>query len=275
MLTHNRRSFVAGALALASPRLALPQSEGGGGFILGVASYSLRKFSRTQAIAMLKEMNVDTVSIKEFHLPYKSSKAELEAGRKEFDEAGIRVASGGVIGLTKNDDADIRMYFEYAKTCRMPMIIIAPTHETMPKIESFVKEYNIKVAIHNHGPEDKHFPAPQDALRVIKGMDRRIGVCIDAGHTVRTNTDVIKSIVEAGDRLFDMHIKDLRSLSGKDSQCAVGEGAMPIAAMFKQLRKMNYRGTVNLEYEIKADAPLPGMKESFSYMRGVLAGLKA
>ena len=31
--------------------------------------------------------------------------------------------------------------------------------------------------------------------------------------------------------------------------------------------------TIHLKYEIDADNPLPGMKQSFAYMRGVLAGL--
>jgi sugar phosphate isomerase/epimerase len=241
---------------------------------LGVASYSLRKLSRAQAIAAIKELKTPFVNIKEFHLPYKSSANELAAGRKEFESAGLQIVGGGTISLKEDTDEDLRKYFEYAKVCGMPLMVIAPTQQTMPRIERFVKEYNIKVAIHNHGPEDKYFPAPQDALKVVKNMDPRVGLCIDAGHTARTGVDVVKSIAEAGSRLLDMHIKDLRSLSDKDSQCRVGEGAMPIAGIFKQLKKMNFQGTVNLEYEIDADNPLPGMVQSFAYMRGVLAGLR-
>jgi len=143
----------------------------------------------------------------------------------------------------------------------------------MPRIERFVKEYNIKVAIHNHGPEDKHFPTPQSALRIVKDMDARCGICIDVGHAARAGADVVESIREAGARLFDMHIKDLRAIQ-KDSGCAVGEGVLPITAMFKELKRMNYAGTVSLEYEIEEDNPFTGMKASFAYMRGVLAGLR-
>jgi sugar phosphate isomerase/epimerase len=70
-----------------------------------------------------------------------------------------------------------------------------------------------------------------------------------------------------------MHIKDLRDLKAKDSQCIVGEGVIPIPDIFRRLIAMRYSGYVNLEYEIDADDPLPGMKQSFAYMRGVLAGL--
>ena len=156
----------------------------------------------------------------------------------------------------------------------MPMMNIGPTAKTLPIIEKFAKQYDIKIALHNHGPEDKHFPAPSDGLKMMKDMDPRMGVCIDVGHTTRTGKDLLEEITAAGPRLLDMHIKDLKDLKNKDSQCDVGDGAMPITAIFKQLKKMNYQGVVHLEYEINADNPVPGMLRSFAYMRGVLAGLK-
>jgi sugar phosphate isomerase/epimerase len=129
------------------------------------------------------------------------------------------------------------------------------------------------VAIHNHGTEDHNFPSPYDVLAVVKDMDPRMGLCIDIGHTVRTGTDVVKAVLDAGPRLHDMHAKDLRDLKAKDSQVIVGEGAIPIPAIFRALDTIHYQGYVNLEYEIDAADPLPGMKQSFAYMRGVLAGL--
>jgi sugar phosphate isomerase/epimerase len=273
----HRRRFITAAGALLSLNgkmsLSAPNSTHSSDLKLGVASYSLRKLSRAQAIAAVKELKTPYLNIKEFHLPYNSTPAELEAGRKEFENAGLQIAGGGTISLKEDSDSDIRKYFEYAKRSGMPLMVIAPTQQTMPRIERFVKEYNIKAAIHNHGPEDKFFPAPQDALKVVKNMDPRVGLCIDVGHTARTGVDVVQAIAEAGPRLLDMHIKDLRSLSDKDSQCRVGEGAMPVVGIFKQLRKIKYQGMVNLEYEIEAENPIPGMIQSFAYMRGVLDGL--
>ena len=273
----HRRRFITAAGALFSLNgkmsLSAPNSTHSSDLKLGVASYSLRKLSRAQAIAAVKELKTPYLNIKEFHLPYNSTPAELEAGRKEFENAGLQIAGGGTISLKEDSDSDIRKYFEYAKRSGMPLMVIAPTQETMPRIEHFVKEYNIKAAIHNHGPEDKFFPAPHDALKVVKNMDPRVGLCIDVGHTARTGVDVVHAIAEAGPRLLDMHIKDLRSLSDKDSQCRVGEGAMPVVGIFKQLKKIKYQGMVNLEYEIDAENPVPGMIQSFAYMRGVLDGL--
>jgi sugar phosphate isomerase/epimerase len=243
------------------------------GLKLGVASYSLRELSRADAIAAVLALRAKYVNIKSFHLPYESTPEEMAAGRRAFEDAGLEIVGGGVITLQQDDDDDIRTYFEYAKAAGMPLMIIAPTPTTMPRIERFVQEYDIAVAIHNHGPEDPHFPGPRDALAVIRDLDPRVGLCVDLGHTARTGVDVVEALAEAGDRLLDIHAKDLENLLDRDSQCIVGEGAMPMPAIFRQLAAMGYAGCVNLEYEIDAQHPLPGMQRSFAYMRGLLHGL--
>jgi len=253
------------------------RSAGGpGSFVrLGVASYSLRNLSRADAIAAIQALRTPYVNIKSFHLTYESTVEELAAGRREFEAAGLQIVGGGTITLGKDEDDDIRTYFEYAKQSGMPLMVIAPIPEALPRIERFVRQYDIKVAIHNHGPEDQYFPGPRDALAVIRDMDPRVGLCVDLGHAARTGVDVVEAIAEAGDRVLDIHMKDLRDLTDRGSQCIVGQGAMPIPEIFRQLDRMRYAGYVNLEYEIDADDPLPGMKESFAYMRGVLAGMRS
>jgi sugar phosphate isomerase/epimerase len=274
----NRREFVVGAAGIP---IAAQFGFGGAAadnlhsesLKLGVATYSLRKIPRTQAIEMIKKMGVTNVNVKENHLPYKDSPEQLRAGCKEFADAGLKIVAGGTISLAKDDDADMKKYFDYARTCGMPVIICAPTKETLPRLERFVKEYDIRAAIHNHGPEDKHFPSPYDVLNAVKNLDSRVGLCIDVGHTMRTGADVVKSIADAGSRLYNMHIKDLADPKGKGSQVEVGKGAMPIVAIFRQLKKMKYAGDIDLEYEIHENNPFEGMLESFAYMRGVLDAL--
>jgi sugar phosphate isomerase/epimerase len=241
---------------------------------LGVASYSFRKFSRADAIKGIKALKIQYVNIKDFHLALKSTPEEIAAARKDFEDAGIKIIGIGNVSFAKNDEAEMKRNFEYAKQLGAPLIVMAPTMETLPGIEKLVKEYNIKAAIHNHGPEDKHFPSPESVLSAVKNMDPRMGLCMDIGHSVRAGSDIVAAAKEAGPRLHDMHTKDLADLSNKDSQVAVGDGVIPIVALFKQLKKMNYKGGVMLEYEVEADNPLPGMQKSFSYMKGVLDGLK-
>ena len=265
---------VRAALATGRPSVVLPPTEDVG-VKLGVASYSLRNFSREKAIEMTKALGTPYINFKSVHLPYDASPAEIAAARAEVDAAGLHIVGGGLVTFETDTDDGVRKYFDYAKAAGMPVMVSTCHPGVLPRIERFVKQYNIKIAIHNHGPEDKDFPSPYDVLKVVKAMDPRIGLCIDVGHTVRTGTDVVRAVVDAGPRLLDMHVKDLRDLKVMESQCIVGEGKIPIVEIFRQLRAMRYAGYVNLEYEIDADDPLPGMKQSFAYMRGVLAGLGA
>jgi sugar phosphate isomerase/epimerase len=115
--------------------------------------------------------------------------------------------------------------------------------------------------------------SPLDVLKAVKGMDPRIGCCIDVGHTVRAGTDVVQAIHETGPRLFNVHMKDLTNFASKESQVAVGDGIMPVRKMFEALIAAGYKGFVDLEYEIHPDDPMPGVIASFAYMRGVLAGM--
>ena len=243
------------------------------GVKLGVASYSLRNFPRAKAIEMTKALGTPYINLKSVHLPYELSLAEIAAARQEIEAAGLQIVGGGTITFETDTDEGVQKYFDYAKAAAMPVMVSTCHPSVLPRVERFAKRYDIKVAIHNHGPEDEHFKSPYDVLKAVKGMDARLGLCMDIGHTVRTGTDTVRAAADAGPRLLDMHAKDLRDLNVKESQCIVGEGKIPIAALFRQLEKMRYAGYVNLEYEIDADDPLPGMKQSMAHMRGVLAGL--
>jgi sugar phosphate isomerase/epimerase len=276
----SRRNFLgaaagaAGLSALSAPTASAVIEAEPWGMKLGIATYSLRSFDRATAIAMLKKLQVKYISIKDVHLKLTESAEELQQHRKEFDDAGFIVTSGGNVDMTKVVTIeDLRPKFEYAKNARLPMMVCAPTHENIRNVEALVKEYNIRIAIHNHGPEDKHFPTPQSVLEVVRKLDKRCGLCMDIGHSSRAGADIVKSVAEAGDRLFDMHVKDLADATKKESQVDIGDGVLPFPALFKQLKKMGYTGCVNMEYEINAKDPMVGMLRSLSYERGVLAGL--
>ena len=240
---------------------------------LGVASYSLRDFPLEKALDMIKVLRTPYVNFKSVHVPYDKSPDELAALRKSIEAAGFTIVGGGTITFDKDTDADVEKYFAYAKAAGMPTIVCTGDPSVLPRVEKFAKQYDIKIAIHNHGTEDHHFPSPYDVLKYVKGMDPRMGLCIDVGHTVRTGTDVVQAVLDAGPRLHDMHMKDLADMSSRDSQVAGGDGMLPIPGIFRALQTINYPGYVNLEYEINPKDPLPGMQVSFAYMRGVLAGM--
>lgn len=241
---------------------------------LGLASYTFRNFSRAQMIGFLKELNVLALNAKDVkdHLPMDlQSEASAMA---EYAAASIKLHAAGTIYFPKDEDADIRSKFEYCKRAGIGVIVAGdPAAETLPRIENFVKEYDIRFAIHNHGPEDRLWHSPLDVLKAVKSLDPRIGCCIDVGHTVRAGTDVVQAIHEVGARLFNVHMKDLTNFQSKESQVPVGEGIMPVRKIFDALGTIKYKGFVDLEYEVHPDDPMPGVIESFAYMRGVLADL--
>jgi sugar phosphate isomerase/epimerase len=241
---------------------------------LGLASYTFRNFTRAQMIGFMKELNLQALNAKDVkdHLPMDPA-AEAQA-LADYKGAGIALHAAGVVSLATDSDDDMRSKFEYIKRAGLSVLVAGdPAPQALPRVEKFVKEYDIRVAIHNHGPEDKLWPSPLDVLKAVQSMDPRMGCCIDVGHAVRAGTDIVAAIHTVGPRLFNLHMKDLTDFHDKESQVAVGDGKMPVRDIFKALIAMKYRGFVDLEYEVHADDPMPGVSKSYAYMRGVLAGM--
>ena len=239
---------------------------------LGLASYSAREFSLDQALEWAKAMGVKYMTFKDVHVPRTDPPEKTRALRQKIEAAGITIMGGGTITI-KNDPAQIKKEFEYAKNAGFPLIYTDPDPAALDTMEELAKSYDIRCVIHNHGPENKHWPRPQDAYAAVKSRDKRMGLCIDIGHTLRTGTDPIAACRECRDRLYDMHVKDLASPTEKESQVEVGRGVIDFPKLFRTLIEIGYQGQVGLEYEIKPKDPLPGMIESMAYMRGVLAAV--
>jgi len=279
MTSPTRRSFLGTAAALPAVAAASTHPADGSGphhwtdLKLAVATYSLRKFSRSAAIDIVRGLGIKYVNVKSFHMPYYLSADDLKAARAEFARAGLEIVAGGNISLKSDDPSELEQYFKYAVAAGMPVMVCAPKHSNLGHIEKLAIKYDRKMAIHNHGPEDKFFPAPSDVMKHVKDMDPRMGLCVDIGHAVRTGADILEEIDGAWDRVYDFHVKDLTDFTKKESRVDVGDGKMPIADIFKMLKKRKYEGVVGLEYEVVADHPQLGMAKSFSYMRGVLDGL--
>jgi sugar phosphate isomerase/epimerase len=272
-----RSGVLAGAAATASRfSFGAPSQETGkpSPIRLGIASYTFRNFTRAQMLGFMQQLGMHDLNVKDVkdHLP---TDPDQEAkALADYASNGIKLHAAGTIYFRKDEDEDVRAQFEYCKRAGISVIVAGdPTPETLPRVEKFAKQYDIRIAIHNHGPEDKVWPSPLDILKSIKSMDPRIGCCIDIGHTVRAGTDVVEAIRAAGPRLFNMHFKDLTELSDKESQVAVGRGKLPIREIFQEMIRIEYKGFADLEYEVHGDDPMPGVIESIAYMRGVLTGM--
>jgi len=240
----------------------------------GIATYTFRNFTRAQMLGFLKQLEVTSINCKDTkdHLP--SDPVEEAKALADYAAAGTALHAAGTIYFPKDEDDDIRAKFEYCKRAGIKVIVAGdPKPEVLPRIEKFIKEYDIRVGIHNHGPEDKVWPSPLNVLAAVKGMDPRLGCCIDIGHCVRAGTDIVEAIHAVGPRLFNMHVKDLTSFDSRESQVAVGRGIIPFREMFEALIATRYAGFIDLEYEIHADDPMPGVIESMAYMRGMVGGM--
>ncbi len=270
---HFIKSLALGAVAAGTASFkALSPMEGhvyeADGLTLGLASYTLRKYSLDEVLEIMQRLNLKDVAFKSFHLPYESTDEELRYISDKVKARGINLYGGGVIYMKTPEEVD--KYFHYAKAAGLKMIIGAPDHQLLPLIEQKVKETDIKLAIHNHGPEDAIFPSPQSVFEKIKTLDNRIGLCIDTGHTFRLKLDPATEIKKYRDRLFDVHLKDIDAQEADGQNLEIGRGKMDIPSILSALKEINYQGVIGIEYEKDGDHAIYGLAESVGYVRGLM-----
>ena len=244
------------------------------GFKAGIASYTFRKMSLENTIAALQKLDLKYISIKDFHLSLKSTAAERQAAVEKLKAAGITPLSCGNITMD-NTEESVRNAFQYAKDCGIPTIVCSPHPDSMPILDKMVKEYDIKLAIHNHGPEDKRFPSPYDVWKAALNYDKRIGLCIDVGHTARAKVDPAEAIIKCKDRLYDLHFKDIDTTEPKGTTIPAGRGVLDLASILQALIKIRYSYLLSVEYERSPDDPFAEVAETIGYSKGLLAGLTA
>jgi sugar phosphate isomerase/epimerase len=244
-----------------------------GGLRLGIASYTFRAFGLAETLAMIRRLGVKRVSLKSFHLPLESSRDQIRAIAAQTRAAGLELYGGGVIYMTS--EAEILQAFEYAKAAGLEMIIGVPNPELLSSCERMVRRYDIRLAIHNHGPTDKLYPSPQSVYDRIRKMDGRVGLCLDVGHTQRCGIDPAAAAARVFDRLLDVHIKDVSSATAAGDTLEAGRGVVNLPELLRTLLRLKYAGTCSLEYEKDEKDPLPGAAESIGYIRGVLAAVAA
>lgn len=274
----NRRNFLklsgAGMAAMAIPDIVksanVPERKAPKFPVrLGLASYTLRKMSLDDALKVCQRLQFKYISLKDFHLKLNSTDAEIAEAVKKCKDAGIEINSGGVIYM--RSEAEVDNAFEYARKAGMGTIIGVPQHELLPYAEKKVKEYNIRLAIHNHGPGDKVYPSCESAYVLIKDMDKRMGLCLDIGHTQRIGRDPSADLKDYFDRIFEIHIKDETASDPSGQPLEIGRGVIDIPAFLKTIVKHKYSGIISFEYEKDGDDPVPGLAESLGYVKGVLA----
>lgn len=277
-MNSNRRNFLKlsglGMAAIAIPgiahsELASAEKSNSSDVRLGLASYTLRKMSLENALSVCQKLDIKHISLKDFHLKLTSTDAEIAEAVQKCKDAGVELGSGGVIYM--KTEAEVDAAFEYARKAGMNMIIGVPQHEMLPYAEKKVKEYNIRLAIHNHGPGDKVYPSCESAYVLIKNMDPRMGLCLDIGHTQRIQRDPSADLKDYFERIFEIHMKDVTSSDSDGKAIEIGRGVIDIPGFLKTVLKMKFSGIVSFEYEKDDVDPVPGLAESLGFVKGVLA----
>lgn len=239
---------------------------------LGIAGYTFAKFDIPAAVSMMKRVNIHELSVKDFHLPLDSDAPKIKAIKDEFAAGGVQIYAVGVIYMKTKEEVD--RTFAYAQRVGVPMIVGVPNYELLDYTEQVVKKTGVKLAIHNHGPEDKLYPAPEDVFKHIKDRDPRIGLCLDIGHGRRAGSDPAKAVLTYGQRIFDMHIKDVTAEGTAGKAAEVGRGIIDFPALVKALYKTRYQGLCSFEFEKDMSDSLPGLAESVGYFRGVMKAVR-
>jgi inosose dehydratase len=236
---------------------------------LGLASYTLQMFPLEQVVSIANRVGLKHLCLNPLHLPLDRKPGEIAAAAAKVRAAGLDLHATG--GIDMSSPADVEQAFEYAKAGGMRIMIIRPLPKLLPLLDEKVRQYDIHAAIHNHGPDCPYYPVPDAAYEKIKRLDRRIGLCIDIGHTIRGGGDPIRAVEQFSDRVLEIHMKDIADTGGRAIE--VGRGMIDIPRFLRTLDKIHYAGILSFEFEKDPNDPLPGLAESVGYVRGALAAI--
>ena len=232
---------------------------------LGIQSYSLRKFSFEEAVKTASELGLKYIEAFPEHLPPKIE--EVEALKELEEKYGVKVVAHGVNHMP-NKEEELRSLFEFAKEAGIEVLTADPDPDAMSLIDKLVKEYGVKVAIHNHGPGHR-YARVEDVLKAVGDYSVLIGMCLDTGHLTRAEEDVVEAVSALGPRLHGVHLKDINEAK-KD--VVIGEGIVDFKEFFKALKEASLIETcvMVIEYEPEPENPIQGIRKSLENVRRIL-----
>lgn len=280
-------------LQAAEPIVESP--EGYGGFKMGLQSYSLRHFSAAEAMAHTRKLGLSVWEAFSKHVPLGTVPAHIAEQKQALAAGGIRLMSYGVVGFD-NNETKAREIFDFAKAMGLVSISADPTpnQETFDLLDKLVAEYQIPIAIHNHGPGHR-YDKVEDVLKVVQDRHPLIGACVDTGHYLRSNEDPVEVIQKLGARVFGVHLKDVRTIYDAAEKAELmaklergranmldregkiftilGEGELNVVGVLRLLRQLNYQNNISLEYEENPESPLSDIELCLQAVREAVAYL--
>jgi len=240
-------------------------------FELGIQLYSLRGYPVAEALKHAKELGFEAVEFYPGMFPIAASAEQIADIKKQVADLGLRISAHGVNGFGK-DAAANRKVFEFAKAVGVGILGCDPTPESFASLDELVREFDIRVAIHNHGPKHRYNKVV-DVLRAIEGHDERIGACADLGHFIRSGENPVEVIRLLKGRLYGIHLKDFAEMQDKTKGVILGKGHLDVPAVFAALEQVQFPadGALSLEYEENPKNPLAEIRECLDVARTALA----
>lgn len=236
-------------------------------FHLGMAGYSFVHFDLETTLKTLKALDMHYLCIKDFHLPIDSNEEQIAAFHQKLADYGVKGYAVGPIYMKSK--AEVDRAFAYARRVGVNLLVGVPNYELLDYVEEVVKQYDIRLAIHLHGPDMPLYPDATDIWNHVKDRDERMGMCLDIGHNLRYGSDSLADYIRYHKRVFDMHLKDVTAPTKAGQRAEVGRGIIDFPRFIKLLRKYHYTGAVSLEHEKDMKNPFMGIAESIGFFRGV------
>ena len=269
-----REAIVAGGLASLLPFTGLgakftSEAKNKASLKIGIAGYSFAYFKENldQVISIMQEVGVTHMTLKDFQLPFELTSEETAKVISKLKSAGITPYGLGVIYMEKPED--VVRAFDYASRAGIDLIIGSPAEHLLPMVEDKVKSTGVRIAIHNHGPEDKRYPDIDSIYKAIEKLDTKVGICLDVGHSYRCGHNPAEMLKRFGTRVIDMHIKDVTEPVAKGKSTTPGRGQLDLQSVFQTAHEIGFSGFCSLEYE-RPGHPGMGIAESIGYMRGLI-----
>ena len=274
----SRRTFLtaagaaAGAAALAPRGRALAQAPAG--LNLGIQLYSLRGYKVDEALKHASDLGFKFVEFYSGMFPLDASPEAIATMRKKLADLGLTVSAHGVNRFTKDDAANRKM-FEFAKAAGIRNFSADPDPDSFESLDRLVKEYDIRVGIHNHGPTHRYNKAV-DVLRAVEKWDPRIGACADLGHYIRSGEKPVEVIRVLKGRLSGVHLKDFAEMQDKTKGVILGRGHMDVPAVMEALAAARFPadGALSIEYEENPQNPLDDIRQCAEAARAAIAKVK-
>lgn len=274
MITVTRRNVLQ-SISMATAALALPSLQSMAAsykykFKLGIQLYSLRSFPVDQALKHAKDAGFEQVEFYSGMFPIDSSKEKIAEIVGMVQKHGMTISAHGVNPFGKNSDAN-RKIFEFAKAAGIKTLSADPTPDSFDNLNALVKEFDIRIAIHNHGPTHRYNKAV-DVVRAIDKSDERIGACADLGHFIRSGEKPVDVIRLLKGRLYGIHLKDFAEMQDKTKGVILGKGFLNCAEVFEALDKVGFPadGALSLEYEENPKDPIADIRECYAIARKAL-----